>query len=188
MKLSSMKFKDIRCVFYYADGKVKVSHDTNKVAQLEKEGRDFVVLNNPNVEQKKVILSKIYEQNGKLEMQGLDVLECIKLLTNIELDITEEEALELIKNPDEMLEAIALECNIITLNLIKNQMKEVDAIASLPDSVKTPILEEAEAKIKEEEEKAKQAEEEAKRIEEEMKQLEKQMKELKKKRKVTKGE
>ena len=45
-------------------------------------------------------------------MAGADILECIKLLTDIELDLTDEEALEVINNPDELLETIGLECNV----------------------------------------------------------------------------
>ena len=109
-------------------------------------------------------------------MNGLSVLECIKLLTNIELDVTDEEALELINNPDEMLELIALECNVITLDLVKKQIKELDAIASLPDSIKNPLLNEAQAKFKEEEEKAKIKKQEADELKEQMKALEEKLK------------
>ena len=110
-------------------------------------------------------------------MAGADILECIKLLTDIELDLTDEEALEVINNPDELLEAIGLECNVMILNQIKNQLKETDAIASLPESVKIPLQQEIQAKIKEEENKVK--EQEAKEIENQMKALEEQLKAIK---------
>ena len=82
----------------------------------------------------------------------------------------------LINNPDEMLEAIGLECNIIILDLIKKQIKESDAIASLPDSIKLPMINEAQAKIKEEEEKAKIKQQEANELKEQMKALEEKLK------------
>ena len=63
------------------------------------------------------------------------------------------------------------------LNQIKNQLKETDAIASLPESVKIPLQQEIQAKIKEEEDKVK--EQEAKEIENQMKALEEQLKAIK---------
>ena len=192
MKLSSMKFKDIRCTFYYLDGKVKTTYDRDEIGEMVEKGTDFVLMYNPTGKQRQSILSKLNEQSSELSMDGLSVLECIKLLTNIELDVTDEEALELINNPDEMLETIALECNIITLDLIKKQLKESDAIASLPDSIKNPMINEAQAKIKEEQEKAKIKEQEANELEEQIKALEEkskqQRKELEEKLKLIKGE
>ena len=176
MKLSSMKFKDIRCAYYYLDGKVKVTYNRDKIAEMVEKDLDFVLMYNPTTKQREAILSKLDEQSGNLSMDGLSVLECIKLLTNIELDVTDEEALELINNPDEMLEAIGLECNIIILDLIKKQIKESDAIASLPDSIKLPMINEAQAKIKEEEEKAKIKQQEANELKEQMKALEEKLK------------
>ena len=64
-------------------------------------------------------MSKVNEKAGNVTMAGADILECIKLLTDIELDLTDEEALEVINNPDELLEAIGLECNVMILNQIK---------------------------------------------------------------------
>ena len=105
-----MKFKDIRCAFYYLDGKVKTTYDRDEIGEMVEKGTDFVLMYNPTGKQRQSILSKLNEQSSELSMDGLSVLECIKLLTNIELDVTDEEALELINNPDEMLETIALEC------------------------------------------------------------------------------
>nr|DAJ60293.1 MAG TPA: hypothetical protein [Caudoviricetes sp.] len=176
MKLSSMKFKGIRCAFYCLDSKAKVTYKQDKIDKMVKDGEDCVLMYNPTSEQRQTILSKLEEQSGNLTMNGLSVLECIKLLTNIELDVTDEEALELINNPDEMLELIALECNVITLDLVKKQIKELDAIASLPDSIKNPLLNEAQAKFKEEEEKAKIKKQEADELKEQMKALEEKLK------------
>ena len=187
MKLSSMKFKDVRCAYYYLDGKVKVTYNRDKIGEMVEKELDFVLMYNPTNKQREAILSKLDEQSGNLSMDGLSVLECIKLLTNIELDVTDEEALELINNPDEMLEAIALECNIIILDLIKKQIKESDAIASLPDSIKLPMINEAQAKIKEEEEKAKIKQQEANELKEQMKAKQEQMKALEEKLKMIEG-
>ena len=182
-----MKFKDVRCAFYYLDGKVKTTFNRDKIGEMVEEGLDFVLMYNPTNKQRQAILSKLSEQSGELSMDGLSVLECIKLLTNIELDVTDKEALELINNPDEMLETIALECNIITLDLIKKQLKESDAIASLPDSIKLPMINEAQAKIKEEEEKAKIKQQEANELKEQMRAQQEQMKALEEKLKMIEG-
>lgn len=187
MKLSSMKFKDVRCAFYYLDGKVKTTYNRDEIGEMVEKGSDFVLMYNPTNKQRQAILSKLSEQSGELSMDGLSVLECIRLLTNIELDVTDKEALELINNPDEMLETIALECNIITLDLIKKQLKESDAIASLPDSIKLPMINEAQAKIKEEEEKAKIKQQEANELKEQMKAQQEQMKALEEKLKMIEG-
>lgn len=179
MKLSSMRFKDVRCAFYYLDGKVKTTYNHDKINEMLDKKLDFVLMYNPTTKQRETILGKLNEKDNDLSMSGLDVLECIKLLTNIELDVTDTEALELIANPDEMLEMISLECNIIILNLIKTQIKESDAIASLPDSVKIPMINEAQAKIKEEKEKAKLKEQKENEIKEQMKELEEKLKSIK---------
>ena len=177
MKLSKMSYKPIRCVFYYIDGKVKMVHDQDKIDKVYEKGIEYVTMYNPTPEQMATIMSKVNEKAGNVTMAGADILECIKLLTDIELDLTDEEALEVINNPDELLEAIGLECNVMILNQIKNQLKETDAIASLPESVKIPLQQEIQAKIKEEEDKVK--EQEAKEIEEQMKALQEQLKAIK---------
>ena len=71
---------------------------------------------------------------------------------------------------------LASELGVNPLDLIKKQLKESDAIASLPDSIKLPMINEVQAKIKEEEEKAKIKKQEAEELKEQMKALQEKLK------------
>ena len=46
MKLSSMKFKGIRCAFYYLDSKAKVTYKQDKIDKMVKDGEDCVLMYN----------------------------------------------------------------------------------------------------------------------------------------------
>ena len=39
-----MKFKDIRCAYYYLDGKVKVTYNRDKITDMVEKGLDFVLM------------------------------------------------------------------------------------------------------------------------------------------------
>ena len=87
----------------------------------------------------------------------------IERLTNIDLglesgELTVEEALDIVNNPNAMLQVVAQVVNSILINILKEQLMMAEEIAQLPEPVKRSILDETINKEKREEEAKKQAE------------------------------
>ena len=172
MKLSRMAYKKVRCVFYEQDGKVLRNHENPE--KLMETPIEKVVVYNPTEEEEKLIL-KILEESrdgDNVQVNGMKVLRLMEMLTDIELgDLTEEQAIEIIANPNELLQAINIELNSIMLNALQRQFHAAQSMAQLPEAIKRPVVEQAlEQVMKEQEELERMAE------------LEKQLEELKQKR------
>ena len=182
MKLSQMGYKRIRCIFYEQDGKV-IRNYINPEKIIET-GRDVVIVFNPTQEQEQHILTIMEESRNEnnVKVGGLKILNLMTLLTNIDLEnLTDEEALEVIENPSELLQAINLELNTIMLNALQNQFSLVQSMSQLPEAIKKPILEEVAEKVRQDEELKQQEERERQEELEKMAELEKQLEELKQK-------
>ena len=182
MKLSQMGYKRIRCIFYEQDGKV-IRNYINPEKIIET-GRDVVIVFNPTQEQEQLILEIMEESRDEnnIKVGGLKILNLMTLLTNIDLEnLTNEEALMIIENPNELLQAINLELNTIMLNALQNQFSIVQTMTQLPESIKKPILDDVAEKVRQDE-KLKEEQEREKQAElEKMAELEKQLEELKQK-------
>ena len=182
MKLSQMGYRRIRCVLYEQDGKVMRNY-TNPEKIIET-GRDVVIVYNPTQEQEQHILTIMEESRDENNIQvgGLKILNLMVLLTNIDLEnLTDEEAVQIIENPNELLQAINLELNTIMLNVLKNQFQVAQAMTQLPEAVQKPILEQAVEKARQEQEALERARLEEIEELERMAELEKQLEELKQK-------
>ena len=183
MKLSQMGYKRIRCIFYEQDGKV-VRNYINPEKIIET-GRDVVIVFNPTQEQEQHILEIMEESRNEnnVKVGGLKILNLMTLLTNIDLEnLTDEEALEVIENPSELLQAINLELNTIMLNVLKNQFQVVQEMTQLPEAIRKPIIDQATEKMRQEQEELERARLEEIEELERMAELEKQLEELKQKR------
>lgn len=183
MKLSQMGYKRIRCVLYEQDGKVVRNH-TNPEKIIET-GKDVVIVYNPTQEQEQHILTIMEESRDENNIQvgGLKVLNLMVLLTNIDLEnLTDEEAVQIIENPSELLQAINLELNTIMLNVLKNQFQVVQEMTQLPEAIRKPIIDQATEKARQEQEELERARLEEIEELERMAELEKQLEELKQKR------
>lgn len=182
MKLSQMGYKRIRCVLYEQDGKVMCSY--NNPEKIIETGKDVVIVYNPTQEQEQHILEIMEESRDENNIQvgGLKILNLMVLLTNVDLEnLTDEEAVKIIENPNELLQAINLELNTIMLNVLQNQFKVAQAMTQLPEAIKKPVIEQAMEKARKEQEE-KEEEERARQEElEKMAELEKQLEELKQK-------
>lgn len=183
MKLSHMGYRKVRCVFYEQDGKVLRNHE-NPEKLIDNNIRGVVVYN-PTEEEEKLILKVLEEsrEGENVRVNGRKILKMMELLTDIELDdLTEEEALDIINNPNELLQAINIELNSIMLNALQRQFHAAQSMAQLPEAIKRPVVEQAlEQALKEQEEKERAKREEEEELEK-MAELEKQLEELKQKR------
>uniref|UniRef100_UPI00386FB38B hypothetical protein n=1 Tax=Methanobrevibacter sp. TaxID=66852 RepID=UPI00386FB38B len=125
---------------------------------------DYVIVYNPRDEQRKEILQVMdFDGESKVSVEGLRLLGLIERLTNIDLglesgELTVDEALDVINNPNAMLQAVAQVVNSILINILKEQLMMAEEIAQLPEPVKRSILDETINKEKREEEAKKQAE------------------------------
>ena len=119
---------------------------------------------NPRDEHLKEILQVMdFDGESKVSVEGLRLLGLIERLTNIDLglesgELTVEEALDIINNPNAMLQVVAQVVNSILINILKEQLMMAEEIAQLPEPVKRSILDETINKEKREEEAKKQAE------------------------------
>lgn len=182
MKLGKMGFKKLRSVVYYQDNQVMVSYDEKHMERIiETYGADCIQIYNPTEEVRKEILQLL--EGGrkgfeKVELSNIALLKSISLLTDIEFgDLTEEEAHEIVCNPNEMLEVVNSEISIIHISLLREQFTIAQSLASMPEAVKRPMVEKMleNTLTKEEIEKMKELE----KLEEEMKLLEQKKKALK---------
>lgn len=187
MKLSQMGYKKVRCVFYLQDGKVMRNHLTPE--KIMESGVETVVVYNPTVEQEQEILAIMEDarDENNIRINGLKILGLMELLTNVDLgiisgELSREEALEIIENPSELLQAINLELNTIMLNVLQNQFAVAQSMTQLPDAIKKPVLEQAMEKARQEQEEIERAKQEEQEELERMAELEKQLEELKQKR------
>ena len=183
MKLSQMGYKRIRCIFYEQDGKVMRNYiNPEKIIET---GRDVVIVFNPTQEQEQHILEIMEESRNEnnVKVGGLKILNLMTLLTNIDLEnLTDEEAVQIIENPSELLQAINLELNTIMLNVLKNQFQVVQEMTQLPEAIRKPIIDQATEKVRQEQEELERARQEEIEELERMAELEKQLEELKQKR------
>ena len=164
MKLSQMGFKPMHCLVYQQDGRVLKEYDEKRMEEIMGRKSDYVIIYNPNSEQKKEILETMdFDGESKVSVEGLRLLGLIERLTNIDLglesgELTVDEALDIINNPNAMLQAVAQVVNSILINILKEQLMMAEEIAQLPEPVKRSILDETINKEKREEEAKKQAE------------------------------
>lgn len=183
MKLSQMGYKRVRCVLYEQDGKVMRNY-TNPEKIIET-GKDVVIIFNPTQEQEQHILTIMEESRDEnnIQVSGLKILNLMSLLTNIDLEnLTQEQALEIIDNPNDLLQAINLELNTMMLNILQNQFQVAQAMTQLPEAIKKPVLDEVAEQARKEQELKQQQELEEQEELERMAELEKQLEELKQKR------
>ena len=164
MKLSQMGFKPVHCLVYQQDGRVLKEYDEKRMEEIMNRKSDYVIIYNPNSEQKREILESMdFDGESKVSVEGLRLLGLIERLTNIDLglesgELTVEEALDIVNNPNAMLQVVAQVVNSILINLLKEQLMMAEEIAQLPEPVKRSILDETINKEKREEEAKKQAE------------------------------
>ena len=184
MKLANLGFKKLRCVVYVQDGQVLVSHKEDHMQRIiDTYGVDCVEIYNPTDEVRLEILRLLeggQKDFEKVELGNMALLKSIALLTNIDFgDLTEEEAHEIVNNPGNILVAVNNEVSAIHIELLKGQFTVAQSLASMPDAIKKPMVEELVKNVVDEEELRKQ---------EELAELEKQMKELEEKKKALQGE
>ena len=184
MKLSHMAYKKVRCVFYEQDGKVLRNHE-NPERLIENSSVDKVVVYNPTEDDERLILKVLEESRDgdNVQVSGLKVLRMMEMLTDIDLsDLTDEQAVEIINNPNELLQAINIELNSIMLNALQRQFHAAQSMAQLPEAIKKPVVEQALEQVMKEQEELERVKREEQEELEKMAELEKQLEELKQKR------
>ena len=159
-----MGFKPMHCLVYQQDGRVLKEYDEKHMEEIMNRKSEYVIIYNPNSGQKREILESMdFDGEQKVTVNGMKVLGLIERLTNIDLglesgELTVEEALDIINNPNPMLEVVAQVVNSILMNILKEQLNTMEEVAQLPEPVKRSLLEETLNKEKREEEAKKQAE------------------------------
>lgn len=164
MKLSQMGFKPMHCIIHQQDGRILKEYDEKRMEDIMNRKSEYVIIYNPNSEQKKEILEVMdFDGKEKVTVEGMKVLGLIERLTNIDLglqsgELTVDEALDIVNNPNPMLEVVAQVVNSILMSLLKEQLHNMEEVAQLPEPVKRSLIEETINKEKQEEEARKQAE------------------------------
>lgn len=189
MKLSNMQFNPIHCILYLQDNRVMKAHNEERIQEVMNNlsGDSYVLIYNPNNDLRQEILAVLdngFDGNEKITLDGLRTLQLIEKLTNIDLgletgELTLDEALEIVNNPNPMLVAVNQVVNNIFMNILSEQFEIINNISQLPDEVKRTIFDDLVNKEKREQEAKKQAE---------MDELLKQQKELEDKLKLLRGE
>lgn len=147
-KLSQLKQTPIRCLFVCnEDGEfTKISNQAEiEVALLEYEEDMIVKVFNPTDSQKASILEMMDEntKKDKIDLNENVVLEIIKMLTNIEVDLEGEEADKILEEPNDLLIAVNTEINTILFNIISLQFKNIKNMTKLPPELLKATIEKA---------------------------------------------
>lgn len=164
MKLSQMGFRHIHCMIYEQDGRIITEFNEKRISELMERRNEFVLVYNPNIEQKKEILSLMnVSSDNKVTVDSLKLLGVFELLTNIDLgiasgELTTEEALDIVNNPNELLNVVNQAVNSIIVDVLKEQLNAIEEVVNLPEPVKRSVLEDTMLKEKREQEAKKQAE------------------------------
>ena len=122
-----MGFKPINCLNLEQDGKVLKETDEKRIEDIMNRKSEYVIVYNPRDEQRKEILQVMdFDGESKVSVEGLRLLGLIERLTNIDLglesgELTVEEALDIVNNPNAMLQAVAQVVNSILNNILKEQ-------------------------------------------------------------------
>lgn len=159
MKLSQMGFIPMHCIIYQQDGRIYKEYNEKRMQELIERKADYVIVYNPNAEQKQEILDtmNIDNKQEKVTVSGIKVLGLIERLTNIDVglesgELTIEEAIEIVNNPNPMLETVSQVVNSILVTILKEQLSVIEEVAQLPEPVKQSLLEETMNKEKREKE------------------------------------
>lgn len=188
MKLSDMGYNAMYCVLYVQDGKIMKIFDVDRMDKILQTlpSSHHVVVYNPDSELKREILTSMGEgfDGEKVELDGVTTLRLIEKLTDIDLgldsgELTMEQALEIVNNPNNMLVAVNQVVNNIFMSILSEQFETMNTISQLPEPVKINLLDEIVNKEQREQEQLKQAE---------IDELLKQQQELEAKVKALRGE
>lgn len=137
-KLSQLKQNKIRCLFVCNEyGEVTKVSDQSKLdnALPVYENNVVVKVFNPSQQQKMDILSLLEKHTGEdsISLSGELLLEVIKELTDIEIDLDDkEEIASILDEPNDLLVSVNAEINSILLGLITMQYRNINDMAKLP--------------------------------------------------------
>lgn len=184
-KLTNLRKHDIRCVVHLDNGVVVKAFNQDQIDGLRSNYNEekMVTIFNPSLEDKERIMDILdnnTNEDGEINVTGLPFLTLMHLATDVDFgDLTDEEALEIIDNPNDMLEAVNLELNRLLIEIVKQRYETMKTLTSLPEPMLKDMLS---ARVKElEEEEAKRLAEEQRKaeIEAKRKELEAQLAALK---------
>ena len=190
MKLSQMELKPMHCVVYTKDGNVAKTFKQEQMEKIiaKKSTDEYVIIYYPNDDMRKEVLTAMQLDGDKVKLEGIKVLTLIEKLTNIDLglesgELTLNEALDIINNPNPVLQTVSQIVNQIFMTLLSNQLDIMQGLAQLPEEVKQPLLDEIVNKGKRDEEAKRQAQ-----IDALMEEQRKQQEEFEAKIKALRGE
>lgn len=184
-KLTNLRKHDIRCVVHLDNGVVVKVFNQDKIDELRSnyDNEKMVTVFNPSLKDKEHIIDILdnnTNEDGEISVSGAPFLVLMQLVTDIDFgELTDEEALEIVDNPNDMLEAVNLELNRLLIDIVKQRYETMKTLTSLPEPMLKDMLS---AKVKElEEEEAKKLAEEQRKaeIEAKRKELEAQLAALK---------
>lgn len=146
--LRSLKRRDLKCIIVedFETGRVFKVNKPNEITEalLKYSDNEITKIYNPTKEQKTKIfkIMEISEKEGKVvtQIKGEDVLiALIPMLTDIKIDLTLNEDLELveeiIEDPNEVFEMVSRELNDILLNININYIENLKLISQLPSEI-----------------------------------------------------
>lgn len=167
-----MKKRDIRCVIV-SEGTTVVKYHNDGAIDLARNNYDehrMVTIFNPKLEDKQKIADILDEstKDGEIKVAGLSFLKMMSLVTDLDMTgLSDEEGLEIVNNPSDMLQAVNVELNRLFIEIIKQRYETMETLNSLPEPLLKDVLEGQikDIKAEEEAEKARQAEIAKKRAE-----------------------
>lgn len=119
-----------------------------KIRKTFGEGEFAVEVYNPSPEQQNQITQMFLDKLDKNEEIEIDrklvLLKLIPMLTNIDLDLDENDDLveEILNDPSEILELVTLEITDIIQSIVNKTIKNIENLANLPKEQLEKVLQE----------------------------------------------
>ena len=113
-KLNNLRQRSLRCVISEESGTVAKYYKQDSINDILKryDEEKMVKVFNPTTEQKQAVIDILDANNNgeEIEVGGVAILKLMEIVTDIEFgDLTEEEALEIVNNPNAVLVASCID-------------------------------------------------------------------------------
>lgn len=179
-KLNNLRQRSLRCVISEESGTVVKYYKQDSINDVLRryDEEKMVKVFNPTTEQKQAVIDILDANNNgeEIEVGGVAILKLMEIVTDIEFgDLTEEEALEIVNNPNAILEAVNLELNRMFIDIVKQRYEAMTTLNSLPEPLLKDILEKQIEDMEQEERKRKEEEERKAEIARKRKELQEQL-------------
>lgn len=136
IKFSDLGRKELRClIFEDENGRLKVKYDS--LNKLKNKLENTIEVYNPNIKQREEIIKLLtsnIENTGDVNIDGDIIIKTfLPMLTNIELDLNEEQIKEIVADPSDTLLLVQDEIGKIIGNIVDRFKNNIDMLQNMTE-------------------------------------------------------